>query len=954
VGGKRGENTETPQALAASAPQVTLSEQSDTVSGAPTESDAQADSKRAKRPRRGSRRRGERAENGSETDEASTDADDFDLKAPERVQEPLWKAPRLVPIASEIGFAPVDVPVDASYLSSESKIVIDGEKYDPYVFFVNSDSAENQDVVSRQIRLAAQAGVRIFSAVVYLPLKNAYGVRSFALIDSTIKLILDIVPDARILFRMQCAPTNFWVRTHPGELARYSNNSDGDVSFASAEFWRASVQAIGATIEYLAKPETFGASHVIGFHLDKGEWFHDSSAGYDYSLPNRRAFQHWLREKYQQVYALRAAWRDGSVDFDSAEIPAWQDQETSDKLIEPIIYLSAKDRRYVDYHAYASDIIAEAISGLSEAIKKISKNRLLSGASYGYTFDFSHKNDSGHQSLSRVLASPYVDFLAGPNSYQNRASGGVGANCGPIDSIRLHNKLWIVEDDTKTHLADVETPDVYNPKIVSAQDTLAVHRRNALAAAARNCGVNWMDLWGQGWLDSQEIWDDINQCSEIVKSAKKVLEIRQKKAPEVAVIIDEASEAYIRSNSIGIALQQGLITKTRDLFCRSGASVGFYLQSDIGLIPQETKLYVFLNAIRVTTAERQIIRDQLQKAGKTLAWIYAPGVFDEKGLSRQEVSEIVGLSLRPQPWNSKVGTLFTEERHSIIERLRGGKRMGSEEVVNPSYTSADPQGIVLGEYGQSGSPSVSARVMPSGWKTVFIGEPHLTGELIRGLYRYSDVHVFDSQDDVVVAGNGVLLIHAPYTGQRNISLPQAMAVYNATEKRLVSQSATSFRQFMRGRSSHFFLFGTLAELTRVLETTEEALLATIPPPPERTERNTSPDSRQRNHGSRPASVEEPPLSDIEIVTNVIEGAELPEYAEYLPSEDEALGDIEQIEKEGATLPATPSRRRRWNRRKQRTERSDPSTPVSIESILEDLPPRRKTERGFPTNRIGSI
>jgi hypothetical protein len=202
------------------------------------------------------------------------------------------------------------------------------------------------------------------------------------------------------------------------------------------------------------------------------------------------------------------------------------------------------------------------------------------------------------------------------------------------------------------------------------------------------------------------------------------------------------------------------------------------------------------------------------------------------------------------------------------------------------------------------------------------------------------VHVFDSQDDVVVAGNGVLLIHAPYTGQRNISLPQAMAVYNATEKRLVSQSATSFRQFMRGRSSHFFLFGTLAELTRVLETTEEALLATIPPPPERTERNTSPDSRQRNHGSRPASVEEPPLSDIEIVTNVIEGAELPEYAEYLPSEDEALGDIEQIEKEGATLPATPSRRRRWNRRKQRTERSDPSTPVSIESILEDLPPRR--------------
>ena len=98
----------------------------------------------------------------------------------------------------------------------------------------------------------------------------------------------------------------------------------------------------------------------------------------------------------------------------------------------------------------------------------------------------------------------------------------------------------------------------------------------------------------------------------------------------MAVLVDEASLAYIKNDPAGLG--QELIGKTRDLLLRSGASVGFYLQSDVmhDNFP-DAKLYLFLNALRVTTAERQAIREKLQRPGKTLAWLYAPGMFDETG-----------------------------------------------------------------------------------------------------------------------------------------------------------------------------------------------------------------------------------------------------------------------------------------------------------------------------------
>ena len=938
------------------------------------------DRKRSRRSRRGGRRRSGKPAEGelAEDSEESTVVDDIDeIEAglPVLSVPPPYVSPALVRSQSEIGLSQVDMKVTAVLSEDVTGFEINGVYYRPELFFVNAETAEDPSVVAQQISLAANAGIHLHSGVAYLPLKNAYGVRSFASFQTLIQQVLDADPEGYIFVRLQLVPTNFWARTHPEEMALYSDGSNGDVSFASRAFWQDAVEALAALLEFLADPETVGGDRIVGLHLDKGEWFNDANAGYDFSAPNKGSFQEWLHEHYQNPYALRAAWFSGLAQFDSVEIPKWPGSPGSRKREEVVLYNRPRDRRTVDYNAFTSDLMARAITGVAEAIKWLSNGKLMVGTSYGYTFEFATRNDSGHQALSRVLASPYIDVVAGPNSYTTRQAGAAGSFSSPVDSAKLHKKLWIVEDDTKTFLAADETEDAFNPKVATSQDTISVLRRNASAAYVHGCGICWMDLWGNGWLNSAEIWSEIADLRSQSVVAGRIKDDTDG-VPEVAVLVDEGGYNYVCGDPSGVALQAGLISKSRELIYRSGASVGFYLQSDVALLPEGIKLYIFLNPLRVTTQERQAIREKLQKPGKTLAWLYAPGLFDERGDSPTEVSEIVGMPLKAQPWNSHIGTIFTEERHPVTERLHGGKRLGSDEILNPSYAVVDPAAIVLGEYAQSGAPSIAAKINEPGWKSVFIGEPHLTGELLRGLYRFAGIHIYDVQDDICHAGPaGVLLVHSPYTGQRTIHLPRPASVYSFYEHRLITQHASTFRTFMRGRSTNFFLWGEIDHIASSLGTTADELRqqqaawkAERESSQQRNPRSGQSDSSnsesesEGDYGSsedaeatpdlavasatavdemsRPATIVADPGVSALIQSGLIAAdIELPEGDYELEELDEEAPVVDAAP--AKSEPMSPSRRRRWNRKRNMQAAKSPTPPaISMEDLLSDLPPRK--------------
>jgi hypothetical protein len=776
--------------------------------------------RRSRRRRGGRRRRGddvsiedietpELLTTDEEAEEEEIEEDDSLLPLI-RPAMPVYVAPPLVPEVPPLADDRRKPRVTASVAPYPGhgmrRVVIDHRNHAPYFFFVNAEAAADTDTVDAQIRQAASMGVHLYSTVMHLPLKNAYGDRSFGTIDSIVQQVLDADPDGYLLPRLQLVPTNFWIRTHPGETALFAGGIDGDVSLASIDFWMDCVDAIDALIEHFADPHTPGGDRIIGFHLDRGEWFHDAMTGPDLSAPNRTAFRNWLQAKYQALYALRAAWYDASVTFETADIPAWHGKSVHLKRGDTPLYATAREGRWVDYSLFASECTANVIAGLARAVKSLSNDRYIVAVSYGYTLEFSARNDSGHLAMGTLLESPDIDIVAGPNAYTGRTAGNAASFGALVDSVHLHGKLWIVEDDTKTFLAEAETDDSYNPKIISASDTRAAHQRHFGAALAHGAGVDWMDLWGQGWLNAEDVWQELGGLQDLADRWSR-------SAPEagvrfdVAVLVDEASLAFVKNDAAG--LNAHLIGKTRDLLLRTGASVGFYLQSDITREDfPDARVYLFLNALRLTTAERQAVRERLQRRGKTLVWLYAPGLFDEKGPSTQESGDVVGMALRRQPWNSRLGSQLLESRHPIAERVRHNRRIGQDEVLNPSFSVTDPQAVILGEYTATGAPSFAVREHADGWRSVFLGEPYLTVELLRSIFSYANVSLYDVQDDVVYAGgDGVLLIHAPFTGQRTIRLPQRATVYDAFENRIVATETNTFRSFLRARTTRLLFWG---------------------------------------------------------------------------------------------------------------------------------------------------
>lgn len=914
--------------------------------------------RRGRRSRRGGRRR--RGDDVVDITESSTlivgGESEEDLDEEEEIEDevllpypppppPVYIAPPLVrPVvrADRARVTSTTASVSRQPRSGHARIEVNGNSFSPCFFFVNAEAAEDGEVVEAQIRHAAAEGIHLYSSVMYLPLKNAYGERTFGPIDAVVQQVLAADPDAYLMPRLQFVPTNYWARTHHDQLARYSDGSEGDVSLASTDFWSDCVEALEALISHFADPSTPGGDRVIGFHLDRGEWFYDASSGYDLSGPNHVAFQNWLHAKYQQIYELRSAWYDGSVTFESADIPSWQGAAGGGKKGDTPLLATRREGRWVDYAAYSSEVVAGIITGLASAIKNLSDRKMLVAVSYGYTLEFSNRNDSGHLAMSKVLASDDIDIVAGPNAYTGRGAGSAGAFSLLVDSITLHKKLWLMEDDTKTHLAETETPDSYNPKIANPPDTYAVHQRHFAAAFTHKSGIAWMDLWGQGWLNDENVWRTLGGLRRVGERWSEVCE-RATGHHDVIAIVDEASLCYLKNDPAGLGAN--LIGKTRELLLRTGASVGFYLQSDLTHenFP-EAPLYLFLNAFRITSSERQAIREKLQKQGRTLAWLYAPGLFDEDGPAKQEIGEIVGMTLRLQPWNARVGSQLTDVRHPLTERVRSGKRVGQEEILNPSFAVSDPQATVLGEYVSTGAPSIAVREHSTGWKSVFFGDPHVTVEILRGLFAYAGVPLYDSQDDIVLASrDGSLLLHAPYTGQRTVHLPERSTVYDVAEDKIVVVDSRSFRTFLRARTSRLFLFGSSAMIAEATGLEIPAATATQP-------RQSSAPGAQNGHDTFEGD------ADLEgAFDDGFGGSETPTLIpglDNLEPGDYADGDgppaESSLDEAGATQPRSRWQRRRAAARARRdAERKakasgagDGSTSaVDIASLLPDLPPR---------------
>lgn len=702
-----------------------------------------------------------------------------------------------------------------------TELLIKGVSVPPIFFFGSMEGPKETRRVVSEVQRAAKAGVHIHSTLIELPCPIPSDDSVYEVVDQRIQALLDADPQGYVLPRLVFVPVPGWMRQYPNEVVPYA---DGDQpSLASDKFWQEAGDSLENLITHIQR--TTYAERIIGYHLERGEWFHPADSGFDRSFANREAFRSWLRVKYRNSEAaLRAAWFDGQIQFYTVEIPALPAARPEIAFYEP-----RKQRALIDFLEFTSELTADRLIGLAQVVKKVTENLALVSLCYGYTFEFAH-TFSGHLALGRLLQSDSVDIIAGPPSYRDRLPGEAGSLPSPAGSFRLHGKLFVSENDTKTFLAPPdESPDDFNPRVDSRFGTEQVHLRAIGQALAGQTGVAWMDTWGEGWLDSDDIWQRISGFStrfqRVIENAKQIAAA----SPDVVVLVDERSLLHVQR---GDTFVRRLLQEQREIIQRSGASVGFYLQNDVvsPAFPTDAKMYVFLNPYRVTAEQRAAISEKLQNSGKTLVWMYAVGVCSANGEPDEGAHEIVGITLRRQSWNAEIGSRIADGRHIITERITN-RLIGQKERLNPSYAIDDESRsvTVLANYQQSGLPSVAVKTFNS-WKSVFCGEPLLNAELFRGLCRFADVPLYTpGTDDYVYAGSGFVTLHSVRDGSRPLTLPRSSALYDLSDGRLLIEQTRDFRLTLRAKATRSFFAGTLEEM-RALGLTNLSLPRPSAPP----------------------------------------------------------------------------------------------------------------------------
>ena len=597
---------------------------------------------------------------------------------------------------------------------------------------------------------------------------------------------------------------------------KQSDMAKGDRLSEASSLWQQTIAEGVFNIAGHVKNSNY-SNRIVGYLLTgpPGEW----TDWYDFSGPALNEYKKWLKLKYSTVQELRNSWHDGNVTFDNVGLPGWEPFFKGDL---GIFFDPAKSQRQIDFLRYHHMMPANVIGLFAKKIKEASSGKHLVGAFYGY-FTGVEWDGSGtmpqkvayfrmrHKALSEILKNPDIDFIAGPYNYQERHAGGVFDHSLIPNSIILNGKMAFIEDDTRTHLTTPhpsyteceKTGDNFG-QAKNIDETLSILKRN-FAGIFSKCGSGFwyfgLSDTGNKWWDDREI---IKCAGTLNQIANEKLVGQDKDVSEIAVIGSYRSVFYQCFNNLS---KEFITRQLLENVHRIGAPFDIYLDTDLSnpKFPFEKyKFYVFLNSFYLDDNDRQIIKNKICTGGKTVLWIYANGIVDDKSLSVSKVEDLIGIKLGMAniPIES-MRCVVNNYNHPVTRLLPKNLRFGPDNEMRslaPVLWCDDPRTEVLGELLATPcgngiytfrKPGICVRKQAD-WTSVWSPVPNVPSSLLRGIAQNAGVHIYDDADDQVLASKILLAIHVRYSGPRTIKLPRKCNVYDPFSKEYIIKSASEF------------------------------------------------------------------------------------------------------------------------------------------------------------------
>jgi hypothetical protein len=701
---------------------------------------------------------------------------------------------------------------------------------------ISSFTSLDEDVSIDYLRRVGDSGIHLFYLVCDLPWLEQPGLDLKSL-EKRINELRQAVPQAQVVLRVNLHPPMSWIKKNPDELVRLSNGEILNIEFVSCYYRETNVPFYslvskkwqydaGKELEKLIEKVSCmdNGDIVIGYFMAAGmtgEWGYGTADGFsgeetfDYSIAFKQYFKKWLKRKYCTVENLRHAWKIKDINFESIFIPALEQRSghyafnrNYNNFVSNDADIKAGKCNYaiggfinpdtampgLDFMLAWQHGICESIEYFCNIVKKKSNEKLLTGSFHGTMYQ------AGTRKI--LLASKNIDFLASPGNYWNRCPGEITSVQPPINSYFLNNKDFIMEDDTRTHLA---APDICKRfKTLSLEDSLNNLKRDFGRNLCDGFYGWWFDMYippkltklamksgsslnpgGQHWYDDINIIRLFEQQQHIAQLAETS---DRSRISSIAVIFDENSCMLSSINSYEKIFYYW---KTAEL-SRIGTPVDCYYHDDLDNPDMpDYKFYIFVNTFMLDSRERERISKKVKRNNSTVMWLYAAGVCNldaSQHFSAKHINELTGISVEQDNDIINPSFYLTDSYHSTIReadrQIIHGKIVRPVLINSTGTTTTTPfvndqmpnfypdsdKCEVLGNFEANNKPALVCRDF-SEWRSIYCGTSLIGSDLLRSIAKSSGCHIVCDSDDFIFMNKSFLMIHASSDGLKTLRLP---------------------------------------------------------------------------------------------------------------------------------------------------------------------------------------
>lgn len=646
-------------------------------------------------------------------------------------------------------------------------------------------------------------------------------------LDQQITAMLRVRPESYFMVGMDLRVSADWLRANPHErmIDRNGNviietiSPYGLVSYGSQKYLQECYDFIDAVIDFINTKSYAG--RVIGYYpyaCSQNDAFiggtynnreikdRDKMLVGDFHPGAIQLFRQWLQQKYISVDKLQAAWHDPKVTFENAmpeSVALTAEDFPGGVFRDPV-----KSRSSIDYAQFFPTQIGGLYQKLAAHYKEKTHRKALVFLNYGavlatlpIAFPGGARLHVNNNDFHKLLEDENIDMFVQSMSYSSRNADDPMVVYQAIESINLHEKMYLFDYDART----IASGTLKYGRHRSQYESDAIIKRDLSWVMMKNGGAWLSDMSMAGWRQWIEYRQPWFSTPEVTKPTREVIDLfakstanPKKPVSEIAVVVDLETPAYEDGLNIGYIYRSLTTQNLWYEMAKLGAPYDLILKSDLSnpKTRKDYKLYLLMNPFYLNDAERNTL-NQLKRDGKTLVWFYAPGYVSDSGLDVAGVRAMTGLNIQQKPvpkeeLRMQVGSTAHPLTAGLNKSTFVPNNYAGITEVGPVFYVDDAKAQTLATY-PDGKTAWAARDFGD-WKSIYTAVPLLNTQAFRNIAKFAGVHLYCEEDITMGADNRFLMFTNGYEKPRTlkVQLPEIKTVKDAFTGEIISQGQKYF------------------------------------------------------------------------------------------------------------------------------------------------------------------